>query len=344
MGRKTKRNEICSEELLSQINEKNKKLMYLFEEYLVSVDKSPATIYQYRNDLNIFFCWNLTENFNKPFVEVTKREFLKFQARAINFWEWSPNRIHRVKSTISSLSNYIENILDEDEEYKGYHSIIKKIESPMKVAVRPKTILTDAELEWLLDTLVEHKAYKQACALSLAMNSGRRKAEIPRFKTWYFTDDNVLFGSIYKTPEKIKTKGRTSKGKLIYCYTLKHGFDPYLQLWLKEREEKGITSEWLFPKKFNPNEPFTTDTMDVYADLFSKLLRKDFYWHAVRHYVDTKLIRLNLPYNAIKEFFGWSKVDMVDTYNDLETDEIFGKYFDENGIREDIKPEINMAL
>ena len=37
-------------------------------------------------------------------------------------------------------------------------------------------------------------------------------------------------------------------------------------------------------------------------------------------------------------------VDMVDTYNDLETDEIFGKYFDENGIREDIKPEINMAL
>lgn len=344
MGRKTKRNCICSEELLSQINDANKKLMYMFEEYLLSVDKSPCTIFQYRNDLNIFFCWNVIENNNKPFIQITKREFLKFQGRALSYWEWSPNRIHRVKSTISSLSNFIENILDEEDEYKGYHSVIRKIESPIKTPVRPKTILTDEELEWLLNTLVEHKAYKQACVLSLAMNSGRRKAELPRFKTWYFRDQDVLFGSIYKTPELVKTKGRTSKGKLIYCYTLKHTFDPYLQLWMKEREEKGITSEWLFPKRYNPDEYISTDTLDGYADLFSKLLRKDFYWHAVRHWADTKLIKLNLPYNVIKDFFGWSTVDMVDTYNDLETDEIFAKYFDENGIREDIKPEMNIAL
>ena len=328
MGRETKRNCICSEELLSQINDRNKKLMYMFEEYLLSVDKSPSTIYQYRNDLNIFFCWNVAENDNKWFLDITKRDLLKFQGRALSFWEWSPNRIHRVKSTLSSLSNFIENILDEEEEYKGYRSIIRKIESPVKIAVRPKTILSDAELEWLLNTLVQHKAYKAACLLSLAMNSGRRKAELPRFKT----------------SEMIKTKGRTSKGKLIYCYTLKHTFDPYLNLWMEERRAKGIDSEWLFPKQYNTLEAIGIDSMDYYANIFSKLLKKNFYWHAVRHYVDTKLIKLNLPYNVIKDFFGWSTVSMVDTYNDLETDEIFAKYFDENGIREDIMPELNIAL
>lgn len=344
MARETKYNNICSEELLQQINNKNKKLMYSFEEYLISVDKSPTTIAQYRNDLNIFFCWNVVENNNKFFIEITKREFMKFQLRAISFWEWSPNRLRRVKSTISSLSNFIENILDEEEEYSGYHSIIRKIESPIVTPVREKTILKDDELEWLLNTLVEHKAYKQACALSLAMNSGRRKAEIPRFKSWYFNDDFVLYGSIYKTPEKVKTKGRTSKGKMLYCYTLKHSFDPYLQLWLKEREEKGIVSEWLFPKQSNPNEPISIDTMDWWKEVFSKLLKKNFYWHAVRHYVDTKLVKLNLPYHVIREFFGWSSVAMVDVYNDLSSDEIFEKYFDENGIREDIQPEMRIVL
>lgn len=338
MARKTKCNHICDEELLMKINKKNKDLMYMFEEYLISVDKSRETIFQYRHDLNIFFCWNVAENDNKPFIEITKKDYLKFQSRAISFWEWSPNRLRRVKASISSLSNFVENILDEDEEYQGFHSIIKKIESPPKFLVRPKTILTDAELEYLLNVLVQQKAYKQACVLSLAMNSARRKAELPRFKTWYFRDEDVLFGSIYKTPELIKTKGRTSKGKLIYCYTLKHTFDPYLKLWLEERERLGITSEWLFPKMNNPSEHIERDSMDAYAKRFSKILKKDFYWHAVRHYVDTKLIRLNLPYNIIKDFFGWDSTEMVDIYNDLTPEEQFSNYFDENGIKTNIQP------
>ena len=35
---------------------------------------------------------------------------------------------------------------------------------------------------------------------------------------------------------------------------------------------------------------------------------------------------------------------MVDVYNDLSSDEIFEKYFDENGIREDIQPEMRVVL
>ena len=41
------------------------------------------------------------------------KEFAKFQSHTINEWGWSPKRVRTVKATISSLSNFIENILDD---------------------------------------------------------------------------------------------------------------------------------------------------------------------------------------------------------------------------------------
>lgn len=35
-----------------------------------------------------------------------------------------------------------------------------------------------------------------------------------------------MYGSLYKTPEKIKTKGRGSRGKLLTAYTLSKPFKP----------------------------------------------------------------------------------------------------------------------
>lgn len=35
---------------------------------------------------------------------------------------------------------------------------------------------------------------------------------------------------------------------LLDVYILAKPFQPYLDLWLKQREELGITSDWLFPQ------------------------------------------------------------------------------------------------
>ena len=216
MARSTVYNNITDEESLSQILPENKELAKDFLDYLKSIDRSPSTITQYKSDLDIFFVYNLKYNNNKRFVEITKREFARFQNHAINEWGWSPKRTRRVKSTLSSMSNYIENILDEEPEYENYRSSIKKIESPVNQTVREKTVFTEEEIQSLLDWLVEQKKYRQACCVALAASSGRRKAEIPRFKVSYFDDENVLFGSLYKTSERVKTKGRGSRGKEIY--------------------------------------------------------------------------------------------------------------------------------
>lgn len=334
MGRTTVYNNITSEESIAQILPENKELMEDFLDYLKSVDRSPRTIEQYKADLKIFFVYNLEHNKNKRFTEITKREFARFQSHALEEWGWSPKRIRRVKSVISSLSNYIENLLDEEEEYKGYKSVIKKIESPVNQAVREKTIFSEEEIQSLLDHLVEQKKYKQAAVVSLCCSSGRRKAEIPRFKVEYFDDENILFGSLWKTNERVVTKGRGSQGKKIYLYVLKNSFEPYLKLWMEERKRLGIESEWLFPDKNDPTKQMSTDTMDSWKDGFSNFLAKDFYWHSLRHYFTTMLVKNNIPTNVIQDIVNWESADMVTLYTDLSADENIGKYFDENGIKQ----------
>lgn len=334
-GRSTVYNSITSDEKLAKVNPENISLMDDFLEYLASVDRAKGTILQYKANLNVFWCWNLEYNNNKFFVDITKREIAKFQNHTINEWGWSSCRVRTVKATLSSLGRYIENILDD--EFVGYRSIVNKIESPAKTAVREKIVFRQEELQSLLDQLVEMGEYMAACALSLAINSGRRKAEIPRFKVSYFTKENTICnGALYKTPEKVTTKGRGSKGKQLYLYTLAKPFQPYLDLWLKKRKELGIKSDWLFPKKSGnkyKDEEIGIDIMDSWAKKFSYLLGSHFYWHSIRHYFTTNLKAYGIPDSVVQSIVGWESTDMVNLYDDTPRDELFDKYFGEEGIR-----------
>ena len=333
LGRSTVYNNITTPELLQQVLPSNVELADDFIDYLKSIGRAETTIEQYKSDLRIFWVWNLQHNQNKEFIKITKREFARFQNHCLNEWGWSPKRIRRVKSVLSSMSNYIENILDEEPEFEGYRAVVRKIESPADDVVREKSIFTTEELQGLLDYLVEHEEYEKACMLSLAMNSGRRKAELPRFKVNYFTDENVRFGSLYKTPEKVRTKGR-GKGKYLELYVMKKPFDPYLRLWLDERQRLGIESEWLFPLKSNPAEPLKPETLDSWAETFSRILQKPFYFHSLRHYFTSECLKNNLPASVVQEIVGWESADMVNLYDDRDADETLAKYFDENGIKQ----------
>lgn len=330
-GRSTVYNKIVTEEKKSLINKNNIELMEDFLDYLQSIGRSSETLSAYRNDLYIYFVLVLDILGNKDFIYITKREFAKIQSYCINQLEWSSSRVRRVKSTVSSMSNFITDILDEEEKYKDFKKTINKIESPVKEPVREKTVLTDEQIQFLLDTLIEKKQYQKACVLSLAACCGARKSELTRFKVDYFKEDNIIFNAVYKTPEKIKTKGR-GKGKFLHKYILLE-FKNYFDLWMKERERLGIDSEWLFVTKDGEEYKQATITlMDSYADSFSKILNIPFYFHSVRHYVITKFRKLNLPSNVIVEWTGWNDESMISVYDDSEAIDDFGKYFSADGI------------
>lgn len=333
MGRSRQYNKITDPESIAQINPENMALIEDFAIYLQSVDRSPQTIDHYKSDLQIFFVYNLQQNGNKRFTEITKREFVRFQNHALNVWRWSPNRIRVVKSALSSLSNYIENILDEEEGFQGFRSIIQRIESPAKEATLEKSVFTPEEMQALLDHLTRAKEYRKAAALALAMYSGRRKAELVQFKVSHFTPENVVFDTFWKTDETIRTKGRGVKGKQINLYVLKDKFEPYLNRWLRERQRKGITSEWLLTTERHPFRQLSPETMNGWAREFSEFLGRPFYWHSMRHYFTTMLARDEVPESVIQDIIAWESADMVKLYTDISKDENIGRYFNKQKFR-----------
>ena len=330
MPRKTKQNKITSEDLIAQINPENKQLLEDYVAYMKSVSRSDKTIEGYISDLHIFFVWLLQKANNKFFVNITKRDVVAFQGYMVNTLENSPARIRRVKSSLSALSNYIEAVCDDD--YPQFKNIINKVENPLNAPVREKTVLSDEQLDELLDYLSKSGRHQQACLLALGMQSGARKSELVRFKPSFFTEDNVIFGSLYKTP-KIKTKGR-SGGKYIPKFVFKAGFQPYFDDWMKQREELCIESEWLFVKQNGERwDQLNSDTLNSWAITFGNHLGVDFYFHALRHYWTTSCSKKGLPTSVIKDLQQWNSESMVSLYSDLSEEDTFAKYFDVNGIK-----------
>lgn len=326
MSRGTKKNNITSPELLKQVNSDNTRLLDEYLDYLRSIQRSETTINVYQNDLEIAFVWALKNNKNKFFIDWSKRDIVAFQNWLININGNSPARVRRIKATLSSLSNYIEAVMDD--EFPNFRNIIHKIENPTNQPVREKTVLSNEQIDELLNYLVKKKKFDKACLVALAVCSGRRKSELTRFKVDYFKDENLICdGSLYKTSEKIKTKGRGINGKQIYCYTLAKKFKPYFDLWMNYRKEHNIASEWLFPQKEDPTQHIKPDTLNSWANSFGKILGVDFYMHSLRHCWTTGLIRAGLPETVIKELAQWSNLDMVSIYNDCEAEEQFANYF-----------------
>jgi len=326
--RKTKMNSITSPELLAQVNPNNIALKDEFLDYMKSLSRSEGTLVGYDSDLKIFFVWVLLHAKNKDFVNITKRDIVAYQNWLINENENSPARVRRLKAAISSLSNFVENVLDEDDEYAGFRSIVRKIENPALNMVREKTVWKDEELEDLLAQLVEKEEYEKACCVALAIYGGRRKAELCRFRVDDFTEDHLVCdGALYKS-KPIKTKGN----KMLECYTLAKKFQPYLDLWMKYREEHGITSEWLFVSPSNPEEQISTTTLNSWTYTFSRMTGRDFYWHSLRHANVSFLVRAGIPDSVVVDIIGWSSSEMLKIYDDNPKDEKIAMFFKDGDI------------
>lgn len=329
MARSTKMNSITSPELLRQVNPKNKQLLADFLDYLRSVQRSETTIAGYDNDIQIAWVWCLQNNGNKFFVDWTKRNIVAYQNWLLNNNENSPARIRRLKAALSSLSNYIEGVLDD--EFPNFRNIINKVENPVNRPVREKTVWEDEELDDLLEKLVERADYEKACYLALAMYSGRRKSELCRFKVTDFADERLVCGGALYKSAPIKTKGQGG-GKVIPCYTLAKKFKPYLDYWMDYRKRHGIESEWLFPNKKNPTEYVPISTINSWSNTFSRISGRPAYIHSLRHYFTTSLAKAGIPDGVIQSIVAWESSDMVRLYTDLDADEQIGMYFQDGDI------------
>lgn len=337
MGRQTNKVLLTTKEEIDSINEDNKELMEDFLEYIKATDHSEETVKVYKSNLNIFFVYTVKFFKNKRFIDIKKKDLIKWQNYLLDNG-LSPARIKNIRSTLSSLSDYIENILaDDDDNYKDFRNIINKIPAPKPRTVREKTILSEDDCQKVLDTLVKEKQYQVACYFALVMASGRRKSELLRIKRSYISNENIVSGCLYKTPDKIKTKGFGKGGKLLNVYILKPLFKKYYDLWMDERKRLGVPDEIeeIFVSKSNGiYKCADVSCFNRYAMIIEKILGKPYYTHSMRHYFTTMLCsKYNLPAEVVRQIIGWDS-DMIKIYNDAEVDDELDKYFNEDGVIE----------
>lgn len=317
MPRHTFRKKITSDEALEKVNPVNLNLMkkFLKEKSLRSSEK---TIGVYESNLNIFFVWNLEYNDNKLFTDIKKLEFLDFFSYASDELKLGSARINNLRSTLSSFSNFIEKFYDE--EYPNFRNVILKVIDPApKESRREKTILSDEQIESLLEYLTKEKKYQQACWVALAICSGARFSELLSFEIDLIDENRTAFGDLFlETTRQIRTKGRGKQGKLLYKYILKDKFMPYYNNWLPEREkilkENNKDTKALFIKA--NGDPATPGAVTGWISEFESYLKVPFYAHALRHYLVTLLSKKNIPHPLIKEIFGWTSIEMVEIYDD----------------------------
>ena len=127
---------------------------------------------------------------------------------------------------------------------------------------------------------------------------------------------------------------------MLNKYTFVNMFKPYFDLWMKWRKENNVESDWLFVIKRDKEwGQANVANANAWCDIISKYLGRTFYSHSARHRYVTMMKESKLPDSVIVELVGWKKGsgDMLALYNDNDESEMLGDYFDENGIRTDVK-------
>lgn len=329
MARETFRKIITTPEKIEQIEPNNKKLVDRFLRYMSQM-RSEGTIKTYRSNFNIFFCWNLDYNDNKPFEQIKKLEMQDFFIFCSEELRYSPNRYSQMHSSLSSLSTYIENQLDELDRYANFRNIVPKIDKPPKEPVRKKTIISPAQIDELTLLLEEQSKeepfrMQEALYIVLSISAGTRLNETLRITTDILDENETAFDDLFLvTKEPIKTKGRGRQGKMLHKYIIKNLFLPWYKKWLPIREkvmkENNVVEHNAIFIKRN-GEPIKPATVNDWTTRWSKMIDLDIYPHSFRHYFVTYLSKIGLEAELIQSIVGWTSSDMVAIYNDLRIDE-----------------------
>lgn len=320
MGRTTFKKITTSKELLSQVNSQNVKLgeRFLREK---GTRCSEKTIENYRSDLNIFWCWNYTYNDDVFFIDLQKFELSDFFAYAVSDLKWGSARFKRMRSTLSSFSDFIERYYDR--QYPEFRNmVLKSIETMPANPRREKTVLSQEQVDKIFEFYKSKGELQKACLFALACYSGARKSELIRFTTDIIDENNIAFDVFLETVEAIKTKGRGRDGKKLHKYIIRDLFLPHYKLWLEKRaeilEENKIEDHGFVFIDEGTGLPITSpNSVGRWLVALEKEIGVVVYAHCLRHYLATYLVKIGLEVDLIVHLFGWESSEMLKIYNDL---------------------------
>lgn len=220
----------------------------LVDEFISVQSHSPQTKKQYISGLRQFG-WYIYESMNnKPFYKIKKRDFLRYISYLRDNRKLSSSALNFKKSCVSTICNYVENVIvgEEDyDEYKLFRNFTRGLPAIPKNKVYEKIKITYNEFLEMMKVLEDDENYLGMAWLATAFNVGARRTEIVQFKTeilnYKFPDESNFIYS-----HNVRLKGSGEDGK-IEPYMLNREALKYMKLWV---EKRGYENDYIFTTKY----------------------------------------------------------------------------------------------
>lgn len=273
---------------------------YLVDEFVSVQNFSPQTKKQYISALRQFGWFKYKSLNNKPFYKITKRDFLRYLSYLRDDRKMSSSAINFRKSSVSSLCNYIENVVaEEDENYKDFRNFTRGLPAIPKNRVYDKQQVTYEEYEYMMKVLEEDENYLGMAWLATAFLVGARRSEIIQFRT-EMLDYEIPEGKKYIMSHVVRGKGSSIDGKpLKYMIDLK-----VLPYWRKWIEVRGYDHEYIFTTKHNGKVNVMSESWANYfcANVLSPILGRRINAHIFKASCITYHLERGVPLQIVSKF------------------------------------------
>lgn len=277
---------------------------------------SADTRKQYQSCLKQFFYFVYTDLQNKPLYKITKRDFMKFLAY-LQDRELSSAAIGLRKSAVSSLCNYIENIVaDDDEDYATFRNFTRGMPPIPKTQTYSKEAITEQEYELMKKYFLYHKKFLPLAYIVTLWGTGCRRSEAIQFKTEILNYE-IPEGAGYVTSHVVRGKGNGKSGKPItYMIPLE-----VLDYWRLYVETRDFESEYVFARLGPDGQPKPISrgwTNRLCESVLSKIIGRRVTNHNFKATVVTRMLEKGVDMAIVsKEIAHHNNIATTQSFYDL---------------------------
>lgn len=208
----------------------------------------------------------------------------------------------------ATITSYVEKFrlvaryLAEQHGLEDKRAILEKLKPP-KIREKPPPVLTQEEVEKLVETAVKPKT---KALIALLAEGGLRVGEVLKLKVGDMEFDE--YGA------KVYVKHSKSQPRTVRIIKYAH----HLQAWLQNHPQRDNPQAWLFPQHKNPQKPMTRQQVGNLVKHVARRagVKKNVHPHVLRHTRATLLAK-HLTDRELMTIFGWKTERMVRRYTHL---------------------------
>jgi len=284
-----------TEEMWGQVNNDYRNLM---DEFIKVQNFSKQTRKQYTSGLKQFGWFVCDSMNNKPLHKISKRDFLRYISYLRDDRGLSSSALNFKKACVSSLCNYIENVVaDDDDTYKTFRNFTKGLPAIPKNRVYEKIKVTFDEYQEMMKVLESDENWLGMAWLATAFRVGARRSEIIQFKTeilyYPITDKN------YIVSHTVRGKGASTDGKPLE-YMIPLDVLPYWKKWIETRD---YDNEYIFTTGHSEGRQMASSWADYFClNVLSNILGRRVNVHIFKNSCITFLLEQGVDIKLISKF------------------------------------------